>query len=168
MTAPQRLEHIESLRQRVEEAEERLKAGLGNGFGIEQKRAAELRLDLLAAEDDLAKDIDKFVDELVKEMFGSAKVPPPPEPERTAIQKVDSFTMWFLVVVGACIMGGLFTRIACLAGCGFLALTYLAHPAFPWYPLPPNTEGNPVFVNKNVIEGLALLVLATFPTGRWL
>jgi hypothetical protein len=34
--------------------------------------------------------------------------------------------------------------------------------------LPPNTEGNPLFINKNVIECLALLVLATFPTGRWM
>jgi hypothetical protein len=47
-------------------------------------------------------------------------------------------------------------------------MTYLTHPAFPWFPLPPNTEGNPVFVNKNVIEGLALLALATMPTGRWM
>ena len=38
----------------------------------------------------------------------------------------------------------------------------------PWYPQPPNTEGNPLFVNKNVIEALALLLLACYPTGRWL
>jgi hypothetical protein len=30
------------------------------------------------------------------------------------------------------------------------------------------TEGNPVFVNKNVIECLALLALASMPTGRWM
>ena len=65
-------------------------------------------------------------------------------------------------------MAGLFTRLACLLGAGFLVMTYLTHPPFPWYPLPPNTEGNPLFINKNVIECLALLVLATFPTGRWL
>lgn len=168
MTAPQRLEHIESLRQRVGEAEERLKAGLGTGFGIEQKRAAELRLELMSAQDDLARDTDKFVEELIKEMFGSAPPPAPPEPDRTAVQKMDSITMWFLVIVGGCLLGGLCTRIACVAGFGFLLLTYLAHPAVPWYPLPPNTEGNPVFVNKNVIEALALLAIATFPTGRWL
>ena len=34
--------------------------------------------------------------------------------------------------------------------------------------LPPMTEGNPLFVNKNVIEMLALLVVAAHPTGRWL
>ena len=65
-------------------------------------------------------------------------------------------------------MAGLFTRLACVLGAGFLVMTYLTYPPFPWYPLPPNTEGNPLFINKNVIECLALLVLATFPTGRWL
>ncbi len=76
--------------------------------------------------------------------------------------------MWFLVAVGACLMAGLFTRLACVLGAGFLVMTYLTYPPFPWYPLPPNTEGNPVFINKNVIEALALLALASFPTGRWL
>ena len=66
-------------------------------------------------------------------------------------------------VVGACLLAGLFTRLACLVGAGFLVMTYLTHPPFPWYPLPPNTEGNPLFVNKNVIEALALLVLAMLP-----
>ena len=65
-------------------------------------------------------------------------------------------------------MAGLFTRVACVLAAGFLVMTYLAHPPFPWYPLPPNTEGNPVFINKNVIEALALLALACYPTGRWL
>ena len=64
--------------------------------------------------------------------------------------------MWFLVAVGACLMAGLFTRLACLLGAGFLVMTYLTYPPFPWYPLPPMTEGNPVFINKNVIECLAL------------
>jgi hypothetical protein len=47
-------------------------------------------------------------------------------------------------------------------------MTYLAVTAFPWLPVPPNTEGNYYYVNKNAIELLALLVLATVPSGRWL
>ena len=167
MTAPQRLAHLDTLRNLVQEEEDRLKAGLGNGHGIDQKKATELRIDLITAESDLLRDINAFAAELKKDMLGG-KVPEPPAPEPTAGQKMDKITMWFLVIVGACIMGGLFTRIACLAGCGFLILTYLTHPPFPWYPLPPNTEGNPVFINKNLIEALALIVLATFPSGRWL
>ena len=34
-------------------------------------------------------------------------------------------------------------------------------------PTPPNTEGNYLFVNKNVIEMFALLVLATTASGQW-
>lgn len=84
------------------------------------------------------------------------------------IEQMDKFTMYFIAIVGACIFFGLFTRISCLAAVGFLVMTYLTHPPFPWLPLPPNTEGNPLFINKNVIEALALLVIVVHPTGKWL
>src|SRR5262249_32164488 len=58
-------------------------------------------------------------------------------------------------------------RINCVLGGLFLLCTYLAMPAFPWLPAPPQNEGNYVFINKNVIEMLALFVLATMKTGRW-
>jgi uncharacterized membrane protein YphA (DoxX/SURF4 family) len=166
LTAPQRLEHLEGLRREVKSAEDRVAADLGNGAGIEQKHAAELRADLIAAESDLAKDADSFVAELKKELNGDQAVPEDVKQSRG--QLMDKVTMWFLVVVGACLMAGLFTRLICVLAAGFLVVTYLAYPPFPWYPLPPNTEGNPVFVNKNVIEFFALLVVAAFPTGRWM
>jgi uncharacterized membrane protein YphA (DoxX/SURF4 family) len=84
------------------------------------------------------------------------------------IEQMDKVTMYFIAIVGACIFFGLFTRIACLAAVGFLVMTYLTHPPFPWLPLPPNTEGNPLFINKNVIEALALMVIVVHPTGKWL
>ena len=166
LTAPQRLDHLDWLRREVAEADDRLKTGLGHGFGTDQKRAAELRMDLIAAEADLAKDADAFVAELRKDVLGVAT--PAPKPEPSLGQRMDKVTMWFLVTVGSLLLLGLFTRLACVLAAGFLAVTYLAHPPFPWYPLPPNTEGNPLFINKNVIEGLALLALACMPTGRWL
>jgi len=166
LSAPQRLEHLDWLRREMKTAEERVAADLGNGVGIEQKRAAELRADLIASESDLSKDADAFVAELKKDLNGGEAVKD--DARQTRGQLTDKVTMWFLVAVGACLMAGLLTRLACLLGAGFLVMTYLAYPPFPWYPLPPNTEGNPVFVNKNVIEFLALLVLATFPTGRWM
>jgi uncharacterized membrane protein YphA (DoxX/SURF4 family) len=231
LTAPERLAHIEWLRSEVKAAEGKQEAALGNGYSIDSKRAAELRMELNTAETDLAKDANAFVDELKKELNGgktveestalfkltsrafaalNATVPdrvlPKLEPLKnkelsrddfkkeiatllnedekkeyeeiilknakvlpsTPGQRMDKVTMWFLVCVGTCLMAGLFTRLSCLLAAGFLVVTYLAHPAFPWYPLPPNTEGNPVFINKNVIECLALLALACMPTGRWL
>lgn len=166
LTAPQRLEHLDWLRKQVEEGDSRLAAGLGNGYGTDQKRSAEVRQDLTAAETQLAKDANDFVAELVKNELLVDAEPAPAEKSRG--QRMDQVTMWFLVAVGGCLLLGLFTRLACLGAVGFLTLTYLTHPPFPWYPLPPNTEGNPLFINKNVIEGLALLALACMPTGRWL
>jgi uncharacterized membrane protein YphA (DoxX/SURF4 family) len=167
LTAPQRLAHLDWLRAEQKAADGRQGAGLGNGYGIDQKRAAELRMDLLTAESDLAKDANAFVAELRTSLNGG-KAPEDEKPPLSTGQWMDKVTMWFLVAVGACLLAGLFTPVACLLGAGFLVTTYLLHPPFPWYPPPPNTEGNPLFVNKNVVECLALLVVATFPTGRWM
>ncbi len=166
LTAPQRIEHVERLRREVAEAQSSREIGLGNGYGTEGKRAAEVRMQVLTAEADLANDAETFITDLQTELnAGNA-------PEKTASQsrgqQLDKVTMWFLAGVGACLMLGLFTRLACLLAAGFLVTTYLLHPPFPWYPLPPGTEGNPVFINKNVIECLALLVLMCYPSGRWL
>jgi uncharacterized membrane protein YphA (DoxX/SURF4 family) len=83
------------------------------------------------------------------------------------IVAIDWLTRWGLTVIGACLLLGLFSRTNSWLAAGFLLLTYLAMPAFPWLPAPPQSEGTYVFVNKNVIEMLALCVLGTLPTGRW-
>ncbi|HEX4613588.1 MAG TPA: DoxX family protein [Urbifossiella sp.] len=166
-TAPQRLDYLDWLRGQVAQAQTRADAGVGNGTGTDAKRMAEYRTDLIAAEAALAKDTNDFVAELKKDLNGG-KAPEEPPPAKSFGQKMDLFTMWFLMAVGGCLMAGLFTRLVCVLGTGFLVVTYLAHPPFPWYPQPPNTEGNPLFINKNVIEALALLAVASFPTGRWL
>jgi uncharacterized membrane protein YphA (DoxX/SURF4 family) len=167
MPAPERLERIETLRREAKAADDRRAVDLGNGAGIEQKRAAESRTELIAAESDLAKDADAFVLALKNELNGGKSVEEEERPQSRG-QLMDKVTMWFLIAVGALLMAGLFTRLACVLGAGFLVMTYLTYPPVPWYPLPPNTEGNPLFINKNVIECLALLMLATFPTGRWM
>jgi uncharacterized membrane protein YphA (DoxX/SURF4 family) len=166
MTAPQRIAHLAWVHREAKAAEEREANGLGTGTGTDVKRVAEYRADAIGAEVDLARDADAFVTELQEMLNGGKLITDPPAPTRG--QLLDRITMWFLVAVGILLMGGLFTRLACVLAAGFLVMTYLAHPAFPWYPQPPNTEGNPLFINKNVIEALALLALACFPTGRWL
>ncbi len=80
---------------------------------------------------------------------------------------IDWATRWGLLVAGGCVLFGLFTRLACLGCAVFLITEYLLNSPFPWLPVSPRAEGNYLFVNKNVIELLALLVLATLPTGRW-
>ncbi|MGL6097680.1 MAG: DoxX family protein [Fimbriiglobus sp.] len=160
---PDRLDLIELLRTQVRTAEDESAADLGHGYGTAQKRAAAARADLTAAKNELVKEADAFRDELTKLAGGSPDVVPPKK-----ILTLDWLTRWGITAIGAGLLLGLFTRVWCVAGAGFLVLTYLSHPTVPWLPLPPMTEGNPLFVNKNLIEALALVVLATYPTGRWL
>jgi uncharacterized membrane protein YphA (DoxX/SURF4 family) len=91
--------------------------------------------------------------------------PAAPVPPR--ITWVDWSVRWGLVIIGACLFAGLFSRPAAVAGALFLAMLYLAMPPFPWLPENVRAEGHYLFVNKNLIEMLALLVLATVPSGRW-
>ncbi len=84
------------------------------------------------------------------------------------LEWLDTVTPWTLFIAGGCLLAGLFTRMACLVAAGFLLVEYLSQAAFPWLPKSPMTEGNYLFVNKNVIEFLALLALATTASGKWL
>ncbi len=97
--------------------------------------------------------------------WGDLVPAPGPNWKLTAL---DSATAYGLTALGACLLLGLLTRLSSFLLAGFLLMTYLAVPAFPWLPVPPNTEGNYYYVNKNLIEMLALLVLTTVPSGRWL
>lgn len=165
-TGPQRLHFLALLRKAKDDAEERGRVGLGTGYGIEVKKAQAARADYWTAEADLAKEIESFETELKTRLNGGTA--PEKPAEMTPLQFNDKLTRWFLAIVGACILFGLFTRISCVLAAGFLLMTYLTHPPFPWFTLPPGTEGNPLFVNKNAIEFLALLALACMPTGKWL
>ena len=59
------------------------------------------------------------------------------------------------------------SRTACVAGAAFLLLLYFTVAPFPWLPEPTRVEGHYYFVNKNLVEMLALLTLATTQSGRW-
>jgi uncharacterized membrane protein YphA (DoxX/SURF4 family) len=117
---------------------------------------------LVGGRSDLKTSLD---DLLTKDQRAKGPVPEPKT--HNLLWWLDRVTEWGLVVVGACLLLGLFTRTNCLLAAAFLLLTYLAWPPFPWLPAAPNTEGNPFFVNKNLVELVALLALATTASGRW-
>ena len=79
----------------------------------------------------------------------------------------DFLTVWGLMVLGILLMVGLFTRLSALGGIALLMLFYLAAP-----PLAPegftvaSSEGAELYVNKTLLEALALLVVLSFPTGQ--
>lgn len=81
-----------------------------------------------------------------------------------ALQIADFMNVWGLIIVGTALILGLFTRWALYGGIALLALYYLSHPALlnVNYAIP--SEGSYMFVNKNLIEMIALLVLLLFPT----
>lgn len=83
------------------------------------------------------------------------------------LQWIDAITSWGLVVVGLGLLLGLFTRTCCIAGALFLLMLYLTVAPFPWLPEPSRVEGHYYFVNKNLVEMIALLALATTRSGCW-
>lgn len=72
-----------------------------------------------------------------------------------------------LVVIGSCLLLGLCTRTACVLGAVLLLSFYAAMPPLPGAPDNPKAEGHYLVINKNIVELLALLTLATTASGQW-
>jgi uncharacterized membrane protein YphA (DoxX/SURF4 family) len=83
------------------------------------------------------------------------------------LEWVDGLVMWGLVTVGACLLSGFCTRTAAVVGALIVLSFWLSMPPLPWLPAPPTAEGHYLWINKNIIEGVALLVLATTAVGQW-
>ncbi|MEA3461830.1 MAG: DoxX family protein [Bacteroidota bacterium] len=79
---------------------------------------------------------------------------------------MDFLNMWGLILIGAGLIVGLFTRIASIAGIVLLAFYYLSHPAIIGVNFAMPTEGSYLWVNKNLIELLTLWVIVLFPTWK--
>jgi thiosulfate dehydrogenase [quinone] large subunit len=70
-----------------------------------------------------------------------------------------------LLLTGLSLMLGLFTQIGALSALVLLALFYALY--IPTYGvIVPGAEGNYLYVNKNLVEAAAVLVLLVFRTGR--
>jgi len=80
---------------------------------------------------------------------------------------IDWANMISLTAVGVCLIVGLFTRLACLGAAGLLVMYYCAMPSLPGIPESPALEGHYLIINKNLIELVTVLMLATTRVGRW-
>lgn len=80
----------------------------------------------------------------------------------------DFLVVWGLIAMGLALFVGLFERPAAIAGMVLLAFFWLANPPLTGLDFGVPREGNYVVVDKNVVEFFALLVLALFPTGKFL
>lgn len=140
----------------------------------ERERAEDLRKALNADRREMLKLIDGWSDTLEKSWLGQATDDQihaygfAPGPGWTTMDYVNQLTIYGLLIIGVCLMLGFLTPIAALSAALFLALIYLSMPPWPNLPKPPIAEGHYLFVNKNLIELLACLVLATTPNGLWL
>ena len=71
-----------------------------------------------------------------------------------------------LTLVGLGLIVGCFSRYAAIGGIIFLAFYYLSHPAFIGAQSMMPTEGSYLWIDKNIIEIGALMVLIYFPTSH--
>ncbi len=80
---------------------------------------------------------------------------------------IDFINIWGLILIGSGLVLGLFTRISAIAGAALLLLYYFAYPPYGilGYGIP--AEGNYLIINKNLIEFIALTVIAVMPMGTY-
>jgi len=85
-----------------------------------------------------------------------------------SMASVDHSVTLSNIVIGGCLMLGLFTRLAAAGGAIFLLSIVMAQPELPWiYPPAPPSAGRALLVNKEFVEMIALVTLAAVPAGRW-
>lgn len=78
----------------------------------------------------------------------------------------NTINIYGLTLIGLCLISGLFSRYASIGAIVFLALYYLSHPPFVGAEYMMPTEGSYLWVDKNLIEIGALMVLIYFPTSH--
>jgi len=175
MKTPQRIEEYQAKVKKVQEIET-IDIGLMGPAAYEKLTTAKADTNKVRAE--LKADLDEQTASMKKALQAiltseqAAKGPVPgPDIRRwqdySRLDWIDWLTRWGLTAVGICLLLGLFTRPACVAGAGFLFMFFLAMPPFPGLPENVRSEGHYLFINKNIIEMLALLALATTYSGRW-
>lgn len=150
-----------------------------------KKRLEELKpllKDAEAAKD--AKEIERLKKDITAEnaklwsalgdVLTSDQLAKPPLPESKApmaswrqLEWSDFLVKWGLVVLGGCLMLGLFSRCASVTTALLVLSFYLAMPPLPGWPESPRLEGHYLLINKTLIEIIALFALTFIPTGRW-
>lgn len=84
----------------------------------------------------------------------------------TALAISDQLNMWGLALIGLALITGFLTKYAKIAGMVLLLFYYAAQPPIMSAEYMFPGEGSYLWVNKNLIELLALAVLYVFPTGH--
>lgn len=81
------------------------------------------------------------------------------------INAVDFLNTWGLIAIGLGLILGLFTRASAIAGAILLLVYYLNNPPLIGLEYSVPAEGSYLIVSKTLIEAVALVLLAIFPSG---
>ena len=108
-----------------------------------------------------AKAIDQlFHDRLRGLLTDDQRAMADPPNDANRLHRIDTIIGWTLMIVGGCLIVGLFTRLAAVVGALFLLSIICAQPAW----LATNVQ---TYTYNQWVEMLALLTLATTHVGRW-
>lgn len=83
-----------------------------------------------------------------------------------ALQFVNFLNAWGAVVIGACLILGLFSMPAKFFGVCLLAVYYISMPPLIGHTITIGGSDDLLLVNGLIVEIFALIVLWFFPTGR--
>ena len=166
LTTPERIARHKKLSEALDE-QIRSRRSWDMMKDVDKAALASAKAAVAKSRTDLSDDIDKMESDLLKKLQAMGATPLASAKKPKFIDIMDLVTIGAITAIGAGLFTGTLTRLAALGGAAFLLLTYLAVPPFPWLPTPPLNEGNYVFINKNFVEMMALLVIAATPSGRW-
>lgn len=84
----------------------------------------------------------------------------------TALSAINYINIYGLIFVGLGLLLGIFSKYASIGGIIFLVTYYISHPPFvgAGYMMP--TEGSYLWIDKNIIEICALMIVIYFPTSH--
>jgi len=83
------------------------------------------------------------------------------------LSSVDFLNTWGLIAIGLGLILGLFTRAAAISGALLLFVYYLNNPPLIGLEYSVPTEGSYLIISKTLIEAVALVALAVFPSGSF-
>jgi len=173
-TLPARLDEYEANKERIRAIQQSEQTEFNKD--VDRSELRSLKAENARNLNDILAEVDSRTVQMKKAVFEAAglteaqkKAGPliePPPPVRP-IDRLNTVTMWMQLVLGGLLLVGLWTRLSSLVLASFLLQVVLIVPTLPWVSPPPGEMGHYLFVDPHVIEMVALLVLATIPTGRW-
>jgi uncharacterized membrane protein YphA (DoxX/SURF4 family) len=84
----------------------------------------------------------------------------------SSVNMVDFLNIWGLILIGMALFSGILTKLASIAGFFLLLLYYFAYPPFG-ASLLRSGEGQFLFVDRNLLEALTLLLLVFIREKGW-